>query len=101
MDKFKEMLKKQKAFQDKYGFKVALHQWAAAMAAEGLELWGGCGGKWWKKKQNTPEENLEEVADIMHFILGYMLEANVSVDALYEAYCKKLKENYARQERGY
>lgn len=104
-DKLKLMLKLQKAYQDKYGtgfsFPPELHDWASAMSAEAMELWGGCGGKWWKKKQNTPEKNLEELVDIWHFFMGYMLQAGITPEQFFEAYKKKLAENYRRQETGY
>ena len=65
------------------------------------ELWSKCNGKWWKRKQNTRDERLEELADIMHFIFGFMLEEGISAEELYQAYCKKLKINYERQESSY
>lgn len=100
-DKFEDMLKRQKEFQEKYGYHPALHLWASAMSAEAMELWSGCGGKWWKKKQTTPEENLEELVDLWHFMMGYMIDARITPDQFYEAYLKKLAENYRRQETGY
>ena len=101
-DIFKEMLRLQKEFQDKYGYtKVGLANWAAAMAAEAGELWGATGGKWWKKRINTPEEQLEELVDLWHFFMGFMLEAGITPEQFFEAYKKKLAENYRRQETGY
>lgn len=101
VDMFKEMLKLQKEFQDKYGFKVTPSQWATAMSAECLELWGACGGKWWKTKVKTREEQLEELVDIWHFFMGFMLNVGITPEEFFEAYKKKLAENYARQKRGY
>ena len=102
MDKFDEMLKLQKAFQDKYGLsKVGLDKLAAAMAAEAGELWGASDGKWWKKTKDTPKHRLEELVDLWHFFMAYMLEDEITPDQFFKAYKKKLAENYHRQETGY
>jgi hypothetical protein len=98
---FEFMLGLQGGFQAKYGWvKKPLYPWAAAMMAEAGELWGGCGGKWWKKKQNTPDENLEELIDLWHFFMGFMLDAEITPEQFFEAYLKKLRINYERQESG-
>jgi dimeric dUTPase (all-alpha-NTP-PPase superfamily) len=99
MDKFEEMLRLQKEFQDKYGFtKVGLDKIAMAMAAESGELWDASDGKWWKKTKDTPEHRLEELVDLWHFFMAYMLEAKISPTQFFEAYKAKLAINYQRQE---
>lgn len=99
-DRLANMLQLQKAFQDKYGFYPDLHRVASAMMAECTELWEASEGKWWSKKKHTHKERLRELADLFHFILIYMLEEKIASHELYNEYCDKLKENYARQESG-
>lgn len=103
MDYFNAMLRLQTQFQEKYKdkFHFSSHRVASAMMAESGELWGASGGKWWKKKKKTREEQIEEMADLLHFFLLFMIKKNISVKELYDAYVKKLAENYNRQERGY
>lgn len=100
-DMFRELLRLQKEFQDKYHFDPASWCWATAMGAECLELWAKSGGKWWKKKQSTRKEKVEELVDVLHFFLGYMLCEKITAEELFEEYKVKLAENYRRQERGY
>lgn len=97
----KEMLKMQKKFQDKFGFHPPLHLLASAMMHEGGEIWEASKGKWWSKKEFSREDRLEEVVDILHFWLAYCVEAGFTAEEIFEAYSKKLKENYRRQEEGY
>lgn len=92
------MLVKQKKFQNKYKMHPALKDVGVALASEALEIWKAGGGKWWSKKTYTHEQKVEEIADGMHFLLLSMIEEKVSAEELYEVYCKKLQENYARQE---
>jgi NTP pyrophosphatase (non-canonical NTP hydrolase) len=101
-DYFEELLTKQAAFQEKYKdrFHFALHRVCTAMASESLELWAKSKGKWWSKKAYPKSVQLDELADILHFFLLYMIKRGITVQELFEAYCKKLEENYARQESG-
>jgi dimeric dUTPase (all-alpha-NTP-PPase superfamily) len=101
-DIFKEMLRLQKEFQEKWGFK-GIEGWriACAMAFEACELASDSGAKWWKKKVSTREERLEELIDLWHFMMHWMIENNVTPEEFFEMYKKKLAENYRRQENGY
>jgi dimeric dUTPase (all-alpha-NTP-PPase superfamily) len=101
MDKLEEMLKLQREFQNKYNYHRPLTDWTGAMGSEVGELWEASGGKWWKHKQYTKEQRLEELVDLWHFILGYMIDGDISADEFFKAYKKKLQLNYARQETGY
>lgn len=105
MDKLKKMLELQRRFQDHYDYHPPLHMWCSGISAEAGELWAISGGKWWRKidlgSKEMQEKRLEELADLMHFVLGYMIDADISVDQLFEAYKAKLKINYERQEKGY
>lgn len=95
------MLKLQKEFQDKYGFYPELKDIASALTSEGIELWKASEGKWWSKKKYPHSYKVEELVDLLHFFLLYMIVEQITPEELFEAYCSKLKENYARQERGY
>jgi dimeric dUTPase (all-alpha-NTP-PPase superfamily) len=97
-DKLEEMLKLQNEFQNKYNYHPQRHRIAAALMVEAGELWIGSKGKWWSKKRGTHKNRVEELVDIMHFFLLYMGADKITVYELYNAYCDKLKENYARQE---
>lgn len=100
-DMLKELLRLQKEFQDKYHYDPASWCWATAMGAECMELWAKSGGKWWKKKQTPRKERIEELVDVLHFFLGYMLCEKITAEELFEEYKVKLAENYHRQEQGY
>lgn len=56
----------------------------------------------WKKQQSlNPDKYLEEVADLMHFIINLCLVANITPDMLYEAYSNKNKVNQDRNKGRY
>jgi NTP pyrophosphatase (non-canonical NTP hydrolase) len=101
MRHLEEMLKLQKAFQDKFNFHPALHLVASAIMTEAGELWEASGGKWWSKKKQTNDKRKEELVDILHFFLMYCVEIDISVKELFDEYVKKLSINYERQFHGY
>lgn len=43
----------------------------------------------------------DEVVDMWHFFMNYMLALGMTADDLYTGYKEKNAENYARQEEGY
>lgn len=98
-DILSEMLKLQQEFQETFGFYPPLKDIASAVMHEGGELWGASEGKWWSTKKETREHQVEEIVDIIHFVLQYSLQIGVSAQELYETYLRKLYENYERQER--
>ena len=96
-----DMLTMQEDFQARWNMYPSLDKIASAMGAESIgELWKKSGGKWWSKKIYTHEERLDELVDILHFFLQYMIAEKVTSLELFNVYCKKLKENYKRQESG-
>jgi hypothetical protein len=101
-DKLDILLELQAEFQRKYKdrFKFSLHRVCSAMASESLELWTKSKGKWWSKKAYSKEVQLDELVDVLHFFLLYMIKRGITSDELFVAYKKKLLENYKRQESG-
>jgi hypothetical protein len=101
-DKLDILLALQTEFQEKYKkrFRFALHCTCTAMAAESLELWAKSKGKWWSKKAFPKAIQLDELSDVLHFFLLYMWKRGITTNELFEAYKKKLAENYKRQESG-
>ena len=100
-DKLDELFRKQKEFQDVCNLHPELKDICAALMAEGGELWGKVGGKWWKKHKTSTEEQIEELVDILHFFLTACLALHVSPKELFDSYCKKLDINYKRHKEGY
>jgi phosphoribosyl-ATP pyrophosphohydrolase len=100
MDTLRVLLELQRQFQETYKdkFHFSLHRIASAIMVEGGELWMASSGKWWSKKSHNKEEQMNELADILHFFLLYMIKRGITVDELFFAYRKKLAENYKRQE---
>ena len=99
-DKLEELLELQRGFQTTYKdrFHFVLHRVCTAMAAESLELWAKSKGKWWSKKAFPKADQLDELADVLHFFLLYMIKRGITVDELVLAYKVKLAKNYERQE---
>jgi hypothetical protein len=99
-DILETLLKLQREFQETYKkrFHFKLHEVCTAMASESLELWAKSKGKWWSKKVYTKKEQLDELVDVLHFFLLYMIERNITVNELDVAYKQKLTKNYQRQE---
>lgn len=110
MDKLEELLKLQSEFQEKFKdrFDYTKFLVSIAMLVESVELMAKTEFKnnktfkWWSKKP-IPErkDRVEELVDVLHFFLLYMLEEKVTADELFEAYRLKLSENYRRQVEGY
>lgn len=108
-DKFEDMLARQKEFQKKYKERFKFNKFlvSLAMLVESFELMLKTeykrkhNYKWWSKKE-VPErpQRVEELADVFHFFMLYMLEEKITVNELYQEYIKKLEENYKRQESG-
>jgi len=101
VEHLEEMLKLQKAFQEKFNLHPSLHLVASAMMTEAGELWEVSGGKWWSRKKHNDEEKIEELIDILHFFLAYCVEVGISANDLFRKYSKKLSINYERQFSGY
>ncbi len=70
-----------------------------AIISELSEILDEVNFKWWKDPEEIDEERLkEEFADVLHFFVSMCLKAGIGPKELYEAYVKKNKENFARQE---
>ena len=98
MDKFEEMLRLQKEFQDKFTFKLDLPKCIIAMLMELGEMAEASETKWWSKKRHTHEQRLGEAVDFWHFFMIYLLEEGITAEEFFEAYKAKLAINYQRQE---
>jgi len=73
-----------------------------AMQQELAELTDSVPWKWWAKYQKFDEQNAKvEVVDLFHFLVSLAQALGMSADDVYEAYVKKNKVNFERQESGY
>ncbi|EGO87963.1 hypothetical protein G8S49_01360 [Clostridium botulinum C] len=58
--------------------------------------------KYWSNKgPESRERILDEYSDIVHFLLSIANQLGFTVRDIEEAYLKKHKENYRRQQEGY
>lgn len=70
-----------------------------AIISELSEILDEVNFKWWKDPKEINQERLtEEIVDVLHFFVSMCLKANIGPEELYEAYVRKNKENFARQE---
>jgi len=109
MDMFEFMFELQSGFQKKYKehFKFTKFLTSIALLVESMELMlktefkGKHNYKWWSKKE-VPDraQRVEELADVFHFFLLYMLKEKITPEELFQIYIKKLAINYERQESG-
>lgn len=73
-----------------------------AMQQELAELVDSVPWKWWAKYQKFDEQNARvEVVDLFHFLVSLAQVLGMSPDDVYDAYVKKNKVNFERQESGY
>ena len=69
-----------------------------AIVSELGELLDEVSFKWWKEETVNPEAVKEELVDILHFFVSMCIKAGMSSEDLYQAYIKKNRENFARQD---
>jgi hypothetical protein len=109
IDMFDFMFELQNGFQRKYKkrFKFTKFLASIALLVESLELMlktefkGKHNYKWWSKKEIPPhEQRVEELADVFHFFMLYMIKEKITPEELFKVYLAKLKVNYERQESG-
>jgi hypothetical protein len=109
IDMFDFMFELQNGFQKKYKarFKFTKFLSSIALLVESLELMlktefkGKHNYKWWSKKEVPPrEQRVEELADVFHFFMLYMIKEKITPEELFRVYITKLKVNYERQESG-
>lgn len=111
-DKLNELFRMQQALNERIG--VVTHgmsdeektKWALnycrAMTQEIAELTDSVPWKWWAKYQKFDEQNARvEVVDLFHFLISLAQVLGMSAEDVYEAYLKKNKVNFQRQDSGY
>jgi hypothetical protein len=109
MDMFDFMFGLQKGFQRTYKerFKFTKFLSSIALLVESLELMlktpykGDKSYKWWSNKP-VPDhaQRVEELVDVFHFFMLYMIKEKITPEELFTIYLAKLKVNYERQESG-
>jgi len=75
--------------------------WTRAIMHECCELDNELNWKPWKNSQDLAanrEARLEEMADILHFVVQLALDQGFSATDLYQAYVRKNAENRQRQQ---
>lgn len=73
-----------------------------AMTQEIAELTDSVPWKWWAKYQKFDEQNARvEVVDLFHFLISLAQVLGMSADDVFNAYLKKNKVNFQRQDSGY
>jgi dimeric dUTPase (all-alpha-NTP-PPase superfamily) len=73
-----------------------------AMTQEIAELTDSVPWKWWAKYQKFDRQNARvEVIDLLHFLISIAQVLEMTPDDFFDAYTKKHKVNFARQDSGY
>lgn len=73
-----------------------------AMTQELAELTDCVPWKWWARYQKFDDQNIRvEIVDLFHFLVSLALTAGMTADDVFDAYVKKNKVNFERQESGY
>lgn len=73
-----------------------------AMTQEIAELTDSVPWKWWARYQKFDEQNARvEVVDLFHFLISLAQVLGMSADDVFNAYLKKNKVNFQRQDSGY
>lgn len=76
--------------------------YSRALQQEISELIDSVPWKWWAKYQKLDLQNAKvEVVDALHFLVSLAQVLGLTADDLFEAYCKKNKINFQRQDNGY
>ena len=76
--------------------------YARALGQELAELVDSVPWKWWAKYQQFDKQNVRvEVVDIFHFLISLAQTAGLSAEDVFDAYMKKNKVNFERQDAGY
>jgi dimeric dUTPase (all-alpha-NTP-PPase superfamily) len=73
-----------------------------ALGQELAELIDSVPWKWWAKYQEFDKQNAKvEVADMFHFLISLAQVLGLSDEDVYQAYLKKNRVNFERQDSGY
>ena len=76
--------------------------YSRALGQELAELVDSVPWKWWAGYQRFDAQNVKvEIVDIFHFLISLAQTAGLTADDVFEAYMKKNKVNFARQDSGY
>jgi len=111
-DQFRELFRMQKALNERIGVHTEgmseedrakwILNYALAMRQEIAELTDSVPWKWWAKYQKFDEQNVRvEIVDLFHFLISLAQVAGMSADDVFNAYLKKNRVNFERQESGY
>lgn len=106
-DMLTEIFRLQKQFDDAvvehrdldYSPEVWIQKEILAIISELSEVLDEVNFKWWKDPKAIDHEKLtEEIVDVLHFFVSMCLKAGIGPEELYEAYIRKNRENFARQQ---
>lgn len=106
-DMLREIFRLQKEFDDAvvshrgldYSPEVWIQKEVLAIISELSEILDEVNFKWWKDPKEIDHGKLtEEIVDVLHFFVSMCLKAGLGPEELYEAYVRKNRENFARQE---
>lgn len=69
-----------------------------ALINEVSELLNEVNYKWWKNKKEVDKSKVkEELVDVLHFLIGMMIDVGASAEEIYDIYMRKNAENHNRQ----
>ena len=111
-DQFRELFSMQRKLNERIGVHTYdmdekqktewVLNYCRAMSQEMAELTDSVPWKWWAKYQKFDEQNARvEVVDLFHFLISLAQVLGMSADDVFEAYVKKNKVNFDRQDSGY
>src|SRR5438046_362374 len=111
-EQLRELFRMQKTLNERIGVKIEgmndeeKAQWVLnycrAMTQEIAELTDSVPWKWWAKYQKFDQQNARvEVVDLFHFLISLAQVLGMSADDVFEAYLKKNRVNFERQDSGY
>ena len=76
--------------------------YSRALGQELAELVDSVPWKWWAKYQKFDKQNAKvEIVDLFHFLVSLAQTIGLTHDDVYQAYMKKNKVNFERQDNGY
>lgn len=82
-----------------YSQEIWIQKEILAIISELSEILDEVNFKWWKDPKEIDHGKLtEEIVDVLHFFVSMCLKAGLGPEELYEAYVRKNRENFARQE---
>ena len=111
-DRLAELFRLQKQLNKRIGVdtermsKAKRQQWVLnycrAMSQEVAELTDCVPWKWWANYQKFDRQNARvEIVDLLHFLISLAQVMEITPEELFEAYMKKHRVNFTRQESGY